>query len=514
MRERYSILNVAAGVAGNVVVLLLAFVQRMIFIRCLSEEYLGLNSLFPNILSVLSIAETGIGSAMVYSMYKPVAQGDREHMLRLMNLNRRLYQWAAAVVTVLGLLLLPFLNTFVEAGTEIPHLRLIFLLYLFNSVSTYFLDYKNSILLAYQRAYYRLAVSYACNAIQQVLQSFILIATRNFILFLSIQLLSQLAVNIIVSRKVDQDYPYLKLGKELPDRAECREIARNVGAMCIHTTSGTIKYCTDNILISIFVGLTKVGLFSNYQLIYTAAKALLEKIYVGFDASIGNLGATESGEKVYGVFKNLDFFVFLLYGYATVGLFVMCSPLIELTFGEKYLLPFSVSCLLAADFYLSGVRQIMLEFRTALGLFWRDRSKSVAESVVNLTLSLLLAGRYGIVGVLLGTVISTLTVCVWVEPYIFLRYGIKDGWKRKLRSYFGDYIIRAFSVIVAGGLSYVACQSIAGGGIGWFLVKCCICTAIYAAVVLVLFSRRNEFQYLLNFTVNLAKAVIRKVRQT
>jgi len=282
-------LNVAAGVAGNLVVLLLAFVQRMIFIRCLSEEYLGLDSLFPNILSVLSIAEAGIDSTMVYSMYKPVAQGEREHVLRLMNLNRRLHQLVAAAVTALGLLLLPFLNTFVEDGTQIPHLRLIFLLYLFNTVSTYFLNYKNSILLAYQRAYYRLAVSYACNAVQLVLQSVILIATRNFILFLVIQLLSQLAINVFVLRKVDQDYPHLKLGKELPDRAEYRKIGRNVGAMCIHTASGTIKNFTDNIVISVFVGLTRVGLFSNYQLIYAAAKTLLEKIYVGFDASIGKI---------------------------------------------------------------------------------------------------------------------------------------------------------------------------------------------------------------------------------
>jgi len=504
-------LNVAAGVAGNLAVMLLAFVQRMIFIRCLSEEYLGLNSLFPNILSVLGTVETGIASVMVYSMYKPAAQGDQEHMLRLMNLNRRLHQWVAAAVTALGLLLIPFLNSFAGDGMETSHLRLIFLLYLLNTISTYFLSYKNSILLANQRAYFRLTVSYACYAVQLVLQSVILIATRSFILFLVIQLLSQLAVNVIVSRKVDQDYPYLKLGKELPDRAECRKIVRNVGAMCIHTASGTVKNSTDNILISIFAGLTKVGLFSNYQMIYAAAKALLEKIYAGFDTSIGNLGATESGEKVYGVFKNLDFFVFLLYGYVTVGLFVMCSPLIELTFGEKYLLPFSVSCLLAADFYLSGVRQIMLEFRTALGLFWRDRCKAIAESAVNLTLSLFLAGRYGISGVLLGTVISTLTVCVWVEPYIFLRYGIKDGWKRKLWSYFGDYIIRAFSVVVAGGLSYAACRGIGSSGVGWFLAKCCICTVVYVAVILALFSRRNEFQYLMNYTVHLVKAVIRKV---
>ncbi len=504
-------INVAAGVVGNLTVLLLTFVQRMIFIRCLSEEYLGLNILFPNILSVLDIAEIGIVSAMVYSMYKPAAQGDQAHLLRLVNLNRRLHQWAAAAVTAVGLLLLPFLNAFVKDGTKTPHLRLIFLLYLFNTVSAYFLNCKNSILLAYQRAYYRLGVNYACCAVQLVIQSVVLIATRSYILFLVIQLLSQLAVNIIVSRKVDQDYPYLKSGKELPDRAECRKIVRNVGAMCLHTTAATVKNCTDNILISAFAGLTSVGLFSNYQLIFVTAKGLLERIYAGFSDSIGNLGATESGKKVYEVFKNLDFFIFVLYGYATVGLFVMCSPFIELAFGEKYPLPISVPCLLAADFYLNGMRQIMLAFRTALGLFRRDRYKAIAESIIKLTVSLLLVGRYGVEGVLLGTVISTLTTSIWVEPYVFLRYGIKDGWKQKLRFYFGDYVVRVFSVVAASALSYAICHNIASGGIGWFLGKCCICTAVYAAVILVLFSRRDEFKYLMDYGMHLAKAVIRKV---
>jgi len=511
MRERYSFVNMMVGVIGQLAAMLLALVQRMIFIRCLSAEYLGLNSLFLNILSVLGIVESGISSAMVYSMYKPAAQEDREHMIRLMNLNRRLHRWVAVAVAAVGLLLLPFLHFFVGDGTDIPHLRFIFLLYLFDTVSSYFLGYKNSILLAHQRAYYRLAVHYAGYMLQLVLQTVILLTTRNFTLFLAIQMLTQLAVNLIVSRKVNRDYPYLKSSKKLPDQAECREIAKNVRAMCLHTTAGTVKNCTDNILISAFAGLTSVGLFSNYQLIFATAKGLLERIYAGFDASIGNLGATESGKKVYEVFKNLDFFIFVLYGYATVGLFVMCSPLIELTFGEKYLLPISISALLAVDFYLTGVRQIMLAFRTALGLFWRDRYKAIAESVINLAVSLLLVGRYGVKGVLLGTVISTLTTCIWMEPYVFLRYGIKDGWKQKLRFYFGDYIIRALSIVAASGLSYAICHYIASGGIVWFLGKCCICTAVYAAVILVVFSRRDEFKYLMNYVIHLAKAVIRKV---
>jgi len=512
MRERYSIINVAAGLIGQLVVLLLTFGQRMVFIHFFSEEYLGLNGLFSNILTVLGMAELGIGSTMVYSMYKPAAQGDREHMTRLMNLYRLLYRWVAVAVAVLGLLLFPFLDFLVKGETGVPHLRLIYLLYLTDAVLSYFLSYKNAALVAHQRSYYKLAVSYAGNALRLVLQTAILVITGSYILFLVIQILTRLAINLIVARKADQDYAYLKSSRELPDREERRTIGKNVRAMSMHVFGGVIKRGTDNILISAFVGLKSVGIFSNYQLIYFAAQALLEKIYAGFDASIGNLGATESGKTVYEVFKILDFFVFMLYGYATVGLFVMCSPLIELAFGEKYLLPVSVSCLLAMDLYLTGVRQIMLEFRTALGLFRRDRYKAVAESAINLAVSLLLVGRYGIEGVLLGTVVSTLMACVWVEPYIFMRYGIKDDWKRKLRNFFLDYIVRFCSVVAAGGLSYAVCQSIAGKGIGWFLAKCCICTVVYAAVILALFSRRSEFKYIKDYTIHFVEGAIRKAR--
>ncbi len=513
MRERYSIINVAAGLIGQLIVLLLAFAQRMIFLHFLSVEYLGVSGLFSNILSILGMAELGIGSTMVYSMYKPAAQGDQEHMTRLMNLYRLLYRRVAVAVAALGLLLLPFLDFFVKGETEIPLLRLIYLLYLADAVSSYFLSYKNAALVAHQRSYYKLAVNYAGNAIQLVLQTAILVVTGNYILFLVIQLLTRLSVNLIVARKADRTYTYLKSSRELPDREERRAIRKNVRAMSIHVFGGAIKRGTDNILISAFVGLKSVGIFSNYQLVYAAAQTLMEKIYAGFDASIGNLGATESSKTVYEVFKILDFFVFVLYGYATVGLFVMCSPLIELAFGEQYLFPVSVSCLLAMDLYLTGVRQIMLEFRTALGLFQRDRYKAVAESVINLVVSLLLVGRYGVEGVLLGTVVSTLTTCAWVEPYVFMRYGIKDDWKRKLRDFFLDYLIRICSVVTACGLSYAICQSIAGKGISWFLLKCCICTAVYAVVILVMFSRRGEFKYLVNYTVHFVKMTISRVRK-
>jgi len=503
MREKYSLMNMTAGLVGQLAITLLSFAQRMIFIRCLSMEYLGVNGLFSNILSVLGIAELGIGPAMLYSMYKPAAEGNQAHVARLMNLYRRLYRCVALVVAGLGLAILPFLEFFVKEGMELPNLRVIYLLYLASTVSNYFLGYKNAILLAHQRAYYRNAVEYIGRMVQLTAQTIVLLCTQNFILYLLIQLFSQLTVNLLVARKADRDYPYLKSNRELPNREEGRSIAKNVRAMGIHTIGATIKNGTDNILISAYVGLSSVGIYSNYQMIYLAASSLMRKIYEGFSTSIGNLGATESGEKVYEVFQKLDFFVFLLYGYVSVGMFVMCSPLIELIFGAEYLFPTQVVCLLTLDFYLTGVRQITLEFRTALGLFWRDRYKAAAESAINLFVSLLLVQRYGVEGVLLGTVISTVSTCSWVEPYIFMRYGIKDDWKRRLRDHFVNLFIRIFSVAAAAGISYAICQNVGGGGIGWFLAKCLICTAVYAVVAVALFSRCEEFKYLKDYAIQL-----------
>ena len=495
MRTKYSVINMMVGVGGHIFNMVLAFLSRLIFIRYLSAEYLGVNGLFSDILGMLNLAELGIGTAMIFSMYRPAAEEDHEMLARLMNLYRILYRIVAAFVLVVGLCLLPFLDVLIKGDSGIEHLRIIYLMYLCNSVCSYLLYYKNSILLAYQRAYVRTVVEQIMRFIQIIVQVAVLVLTRNFLLYLGVQIAAQILTNLIVSRKVDREFPYLKGEKRLPPKEQRDDIVKNIWAMSMHRFGTVFVNGTDNLIMSAFIGLSTVGICSNYKLITKNINDLLGKVYTAFTGSIGNLGATEDSAYIYKIYKQLDFFLFLMYGYFSAGMAVLFNSFMRLMFGEQYLFSQEVVWIIVAQFYISGMRQINLQFREAMGLFWYDRYKAVAEAIINLVVSIALVKNYGVAGIFLGTIISTLTTCFWVEPYVLMRYGIKDNWKRKLRDYFLEYGKRVLTVIVGSviGILFTGGQS---SNFLFFILKGILFTGEYAVLILLLFGRTEEFQTL------------------
>lgn len=509
MRTKYSFINMIVGVAGQLVSIFLAFFSRMVFIHYLSDEHLGINGVFTNVLSVLSLAELGIGSAMIYSLYKPAAENDRELIGKLMNFYRLLYRCVAAAVFIMGLFLFPFLDYLVKGNSNVEHLEIIYLLYLLNSVFSYLYSYKNAILRAYQKAYYRTAWEHIMHIVQIILQIIVLMLTQNFILYLVIQMMNQVSVNLIVARKVDRDYPYLKEQKGLPEKSTCKSIAKNILALSMHKIGTVVVNGTDNLLMSAFVGLASAGIYSNYQMIFSNVNTLMGMVYNAFATSVGNLAAVENSKKVYDIYQVLDFLMFGIYGYVSVGIFVMINPLIKMIFGEKYLFSMPMVFVMAVSFYLNGMRQIVLQFRNALGLFWYDRYKPLAESAINLFASLILVRKYGVTGIILGTIISCLTTVFWVEPYVLFRYGMKDGWIKKLKVHFCQYVFRVMSVAGAAAVSYFLCGKIAGENIGWFLLKCGVCTGVYAVIFGICYFRCREFAYLKQQACNFIGKVIK-----
>lgn len=266
-------------------------------------------------------------------------------------------------------------------------------------------------------------------------------------------------------------------------------------AMGMHRFGSVIVNGTDNLIMSAFVGLTSVGIYSNYRLVLRNLNDLLCKVYSAFTGSVGNLGATEDGEYVYKIYKQLDFFMFLFYGYITAGLATLFNPFMRLMFGESYLFPMRIVLVLIVQFYVSGMRQINLQFREARGCFWHDQYKAgggsdhqpgnVADS----------RAAYGVTGVFLGTIISTMTTCFWVEPYVLMKYGIKTDWQSKLKTYFADYGRRTATVFVGGLLGYgLFARHI--DTVMMFILKGVGFTMVYGALVLAVFGRTAEFRAL------------------
>lgn len=513
MRTKRSFINMAVGLGGQIINIVLAFLSRMIFIKYLSAEELGVNGLFSNILGMLSLAELGIGSAMIYSLYKPVAYNDIEETAKLMNLYRFLYRCVAGVVLAAGILLLPFLGCFIKDSSGISNLKLIYLMYLANSVTSYLLSYKNAILTADQRAYIRSAYEQLMHFIQIVIQIIILILTKSLVLYLGVQIICQISINVLVARKVDKEYSYLKQEKRMPERAKCKAIRKNILAMSMHKVGEVLVTGTDNLILSAFIGLKSVGIYSNYKMILTNIGYLLNKVYGAFTASIGNLTAMERADKIYQVYRLLDFSIFWLYGYVCVGIFVMINPLIELFFGKEYLFSLSLVFVITLDFYLNGMRQVILQFKSARGLFWNDRYKAIVEAILNIVISIALVKKNGIIGIFAGTVISNLATCFWVEPYVLMKYGMKVDWKKKLRLHFGQYFVRIGSVLLIGVVVYRTCELLPQGNFGWLLIRAIICTVMFQGLFFLAFGKCYEFyevkKYIKRFYAELKSRILK-----
>ena len=493
MRTRYSIINVLVNIGGQFLTMLLSFINRMVFIRCLSAEYLGVNGLFTDVLSILNFAELGIGTAMVFSMYEPAARDDEQKLARLMNLYKWMYRAVAVSVLLFGLVLLPFLPYLINGGEGIEHITLIYMIYVLGSASSYLLSYKNSIYQAYQKGYICAGWSMACECIKTVSQITVLLLTRNFILYLAVQQAIQFLPNIMVSCMVDKEFPYLKECHELPEREERNGILKNIGAMSMHKLSTIIVRNTDSLLMSSFIGLATVGLYSNYRLVINALNNLMGKFAVAFSGSISNFAVMENSDRLYKIYKEMDFMFFVMSAYLTGGLMMLFNPFITMLFGGRYCFPMTTVMVIVAEFYITRMRQTNLLFREVMGLFWNDRYKAVAESIINLVVSLALVQRYGVVGIIGGTIISSLCTCVWVEPYIFLKYGVQDAWQKKLRAYFAEYLKRAMIVAAVSAAAMLWVKRFPVGNFGVFVLDGLLYTAVFAGVIVLLYRRSVEY---------------------
>lgn len=499
-RMQNSFRNMTIGILGQIGQMIMLFVCRTVFIYTLSSEYLGINGLFSNILSVLSLAELGFGSALIYSMYKPLAEDNRKELISLMNLYRYIYIIVAIVIFILGLCLVPFLDLFISDHPSIDNLTLIYLLYLINSVGSYLLVYKKSIIEADQKNYISISYQKGFSIIQNMLQIIFLLITHNFIVYLLIQILVGVFVNIVLSKKADTMYPYLNSDKKsLPGKTVRRQIAKNTFAMSLHRIGSVAVDGSDNLIMSAFVGLESVGIYSNYVMIKINVDTFVKLIFNSFTASIGNLGVTESNKKLNETYRKMNFLGFWIYSFCATALFTLFNPFIKIWIGDNYLFSKNIVFLIVLNFYVTGMRQVTLKFRDALGLFWHDRYKPVFEAVINLVLSIILVKKFGIAGILIGTFSSTIATCFWIEPYILFKYGLN----RRVREFFINYFIYTLSFILCGSITYYFCSLIPNYNLVYFVIKIFLVFFVYNLLLAVLYFRTFEFKELFRIVRNL-----------
>lgn len=416
-RTKKSIKNVFFGFGTQIIILIINFFSRTIFIRYLGAEMLGISSLYTNILTLLSMAELGFGNAIIYSMYKPVKENDEEKISALLNYYKKIYLNIIIIISVVGCLIIPFLSKIVNSDLAINDLIKYYLLFLVNTICSYVFAYKSSIINAQQKIYISKLINLIVIFIQFVIQTVIIILTKNYVLFLIIQILCTLLNNILCTAVANKMYPYIKQRSQL-DIIEKNKIKQNVSSIFLYKVSGTILNNTDNIFISLLVSTIAVGYYSNYYMIISALTNIIYIFFNAITASVGNLMTEKDEKKQESVFMQLNYICFIITGICVLELLGLMNDFIYLWVGAEFILEINVVYIIIANFYIYTMQNTVWAFRDTSGLFKDAKNDTIILTISNIILSYIFGKMFGLFGILLATAISRLFITSWHQPYM------------------------------------------------------------------------------------------------
>lgn len=510
-RTANSLKNSAVSVSVQIATILLSFIGRTVFIKQLNIEYLGVNGLFSNILTILSLAELGIGTAITYMMYKPIADGDTAKIAALNNLYRQVYNWIGAFILFVGLLLTPFITYLIKNPPKIVEdIHVIYILYVLNVSMSYFFTYKRSLLIAYQKEYVNNKNILQFSFLKEALLITVLFTIGNYYVYLLVQVLVTLLSNCAISYKTNKLFPeVVRTRPAKVPKNEIKLIVKNTMAMVCHKIGSVLVSGTGNVFISYYIGISVVGIYSNYVLISTSACAIIVKAVNSVTASFGNLVAMDEPSRIFAVFKKLYFINFVLAFAIAILFYSLVDPFISVWIGRDYYLD-NISVLLIAtnSIFFYQVRipaQIVIN---TYGLFWQVKWKSIVEAVLNISISFVLTAclDWGINGILLSMLLSNIATNLWWEPYC----GFKYGFKLPLRLYLKELGKSSLLLLCALTIMYYSVQyieaNISNIFISMFLI---FIIAIMVIIILIIVAYRGTVEYV--YAINMLKILYDKM---
>ncbi len=459
-RTKNAARNIVFDGTMEMIKLIFPFVIRSVILHLLGTAYLGLNGLFKSLLTFLNLAELGVGSAMVFSMYKPIAEDDSVTICALLRLYRTLYRIIGLAIAVAGLLVMPFLQNLIKG--DLPagmNLYILFLLNLANTVVTYWLfAYKSSLLQAHQRRDVISKVSLAVRITEYSLKILILVFTRNYYLYLSVQLLCQIAVNLLTAVCAAKMYPrYVPAGK-LP-REKTLDIFRRVRDLFTSKLSATVFDSADTLVISSFMGLTVLAVYQNYYFIIMALRMMLLVILNACMAGVGNKLVMESKEVNYRDLERISLLFSWLLGVSSSMLLCMYQTFMYIWMGEDNMLAIGFVFCFVVYYYSMGANKLINMFKDAAGIWRRDRWRPLTAALVNLSLNLATVRWLGLYGVLLSSIVSIILIQIpWLFHNLFQEVFPRQFMRRYIRLFCGLTAV----ALISCGASWFTC--------GWFLL--------------------------------------------
>ncbi len=497
MRSKNSAKNLISSIGITVVITCLGFFSRRIFVDAIGIEYLGINGLLQNIIGAMALLEGGFATSVVYNLYKPLAENDQPKIIALLQLYKKVYRYIAFGIFLCALILYPFIGYFIKETDNLPNLSIIYFLFLFNSLLQYFTAYKWAIINASQQLYKLTTINLIYQIGLYLAKIAIIIYTKDYILYLIVEGVFGIFLNISIVQKANKLFPYIKTSTKYSiDLLTKQNIKTNMKALFLHSIGGYFMHSTDNIIISSFIGIGVVGIYSNYTLIFTTIGSLVNQALNSMAESVGNLIATESSEKIYNVFKTVFFINFLTVSIPSIIIYNTIDPFMSWWIGKYFLLPKLTIAIILINFFITYMRNSALIFKTKSGIFVKDRYTPLLQGVINVILSLLLVKYFGLNGVFIATCISILAIGFWQFPRLIYKYTFK----KSLLTYFKTYLFYLSAALCALIVSSIVCNIIS---LDNNLLKCFVnfFISLFCIVIiyLITFFRTSEFDKILNY---------------
>lgn len=493
-RTKNSSRNIIFSLMAYFLQVVLGFFVRRYFIYIFGTEYLGLNSLFTNVISILSLVELGFGTALVFAMYKPMADGDKEKVRQLLQFYRKSYIIIGLVIGSIGLCVLPFMHYFQAKAPSVDiDLYIVYLIYLFNTVVSYFFAYRRSLLYVNQRNDIESKVGILCQILSTILQLGVLTFVKDYYVYVCISVFSTILSNTLIYSITQKKYSDLVIKPQSSlDKATKKQINKNIFAMLMHKIGGTAVCSTDSLIIYLMFDALTLGKYSNYLLITASVTAIINIFLNSIRGSVGNSIASESVEKNYFLFKKLNYIYLWIVSFCAIAIFCLSNPFIDIVLnkgGGDLTFDLYMTALIALSFFMQCTRYMVCVFKECKGLFYEDRFRPLFEAIINLVVSIVLAHYIGLAGVIIGTIASAL-LCIISEPYVLN----KHYFHKSTPKYLAKLLYYLVITIISGGVTYFVLRFIPDSSVWTLVAKFAICAVLPNIILLLAFAWMPQFK--------------------
>lgn len=505
-RSSNAIKNIIVALLCQAVTFVFSFATRTIFINLLGDEYNGLTSFFQNVVAMLSFTELGVGTAIIYALYKPIADNDIERLKSLMDFYKNIYRVLAVIILVLGIIVTPTLKFFLETDVPLGNVSLYFLIYLCNTAVSYLFIYKSSILNADQRNRTVKLITTIFLILKNVVEIGVLLITHSFIAYLCVQLVCTVLNNLTISTVANKYYPWLKEKATKLDKTERKSIFDDVKSMFVYRVGGILLNNSASLIMSRIVGVVILGFYSNYNLFIGAATTLLELVFHALTGSLGNLNSSKDNKSSEKVLRECNFMAFFLYTICAVGMFVLLDDVVYIWLGSERILGKSVCFAMVANLYIFGMLQGVMAYRTTTDLFRITKYIILVTCTLNIGLSIAMGIKWGLFGILIATSIARMATNFWYEPLMLY----KKIFNMPASKHFIRQVLYFATTLASGGITYFVCEKLfTEVTILTIAVKFVLCVAIPSILILVLYFKTEEFGAIKNRAFGLLKKIKR-----